>query len=286
MSNNSSQIGDLRALDVRRQPPAPERSAPPRSHSTGVLLRSLGIRAGGLGLDHLGMDEGSRARLVDALSWAQGIVLAAGPPGSGRTTTILAAVEHIRHERKTALSHEASAAELFVPEIRDSSTAELGMRGALADCLVLSTIRALDAALALRRLISFGMPPSLLASRLQAIVSQRLVRAVCPGCREEVAVNAAQFDSSLPLTQWKGSGCNRCGGTGYCGRTGIFDVFRMDPLFRSELARYTAPARALSALGLIASRLYEDGLRQVRAGVTTVEEVLRVAPVDGREVAD
>ena len=283
MSNNSSQIGDLRALDVRRQPQVSERSAPPRSQDTSILLRSLGLPAGRFGLDHLGMDEGTRALFVDAMSRAPGIVLAAGPPGSGRTTTIVATVDHIRHGRRDTMpSRDGSAAEIFIPEIRDSSTAELALRGALAECLVLSAICAPDAAHVLRRLISFGMPPSLLATKVQAIVSQRLIRTVCRGCREETAVKKALFDSSLPLTEWRGAGCDRCSGTGYRGHTGIFDVFKMDESFRSELAQFTAALRAPSALGRIGSRLYEDGLRQVRAGVTTVEEVLRVTAVDHR----
>ena len=232
------------------------------------------------------MDEGTRALFVDALSWAHGIVLAAGPPGSGRTTTIVATVEHIRNGRNESPSQDESADEIFVPEIRDSSTAELAMRGALADCVVLSTIHARDAAQALRRLMSFGVPPSLLATKLRAIVSQRLVRTVCRGCREQMAVEKALLDASLPMTEWRGSGCERCGGTGYRGHTGIFDVFRMDQSFRSELARYTGAPRTPSALGLVDSTLYENGLRQVRAGVTTVEEVLRVTSEDHCQVAD
>jgi general secretion pathway protein E len=225
---------------------------------------------------------------MDALARPQGVVLAAGPPGSGRTTTIYAAVEHVRHCREIMPTPEQFAGELFVPEIRDTGTAELAMRGALAGCLVVSTMHAHDGARAIRRLISLGVPPGFLAAKVQAIVAQRLVRTVCASCREETAVRNALLDSSLPLSEWRGTGgdCERCGGSGYRGWTGIFELVVMDDSLRRELAHYAVGITRQLSLSLTRASLYQDGLRLVRAGVTTVDEVLRVTALDRRDVTN
>ncbi len=192
MSTNSIQLGDLRALGAgsRRSHVAELSDLPHLQHH--VFLRSLGVESGRLGLDHLGMGDGTRAILTDALARPQGVVLAAGPPGSGRTTTIYAAVEHIRSCRAIMPTPEELSGDLFVPEIRDTATAELVMRGAHAGCLVVSTMRAHDAAQVIRQLISFGVPHDFLVAKIQAVVGQRLVRMVCVTCREEVAVRNSQ----------------------------------------------------------------------------------------------
>ncbi|HKW46948.1 MAG TPA: ATPase, T2SS/T4P/T4SS family [Gemmatimonadaceae bacterium] len=275
MSNNLTQPGDKDALDVASQPAKTlEFPDPPKPRRGNVLLRSLGVEPGRLGFDHLGMDEKTRSALMDALARPPGLVLAVGPPGSGRTTTIFAAVEHIRASRTIMLTPEELGGELFVPEIRDLATAELAIQGARAGCLVVSTIRARNAAGAIRRLISLGMSPAFLARQVRAIVAQRLVRTVCDACREETAVRRALVDATLPRTEWRGAGCDRCAGSGYRGRTGIFELLVVDDAFRTEFAQYRE-APSLPALRLTGPGLYEDGLRQVRAGVTTVEEVLR-----------
>ncbi len=288
MSNNSIQLGDLRALGVSRRPQAAELSAPSQQQNRSVFLRSLGVEPGRLGLDHLGMSDSTRTLLMDALARPQGVVLAVGPPCSGRTTTIYAAVEHMRHCREIMPTPEQLAGELFVPEIRDTGTAELAMRGALAGCLVVSTMRAYDGARAILRLISLGVPPGFLAAKVQAIVGQRLVRMVCASCREETAVRNASLDSSLPLSEWRGRGgdCERCGGSGYRGWTGIFEVVAMDDSLRKELAHYVVGITRQLSLSLTRASLYQDGLRLVRAGVTTVDEVLRVTALDRRDVAN
>jgi general secretion pathway protein E len=278
MSNDSIQLRDVRARDGGRRPQGVEVPAPPRRGS--ILLRSLGVDPAPLTFDHLGMGDSTRAALIEALAGTPGVVLAAGPPGSGRTTTTYAAVEQIRNDPKIMLT----SGELFVPEIRDNATAELAMQGALAGCLVVSTIQAAHAGPALRRLISFGMPPSFLAVKLQAIVAQRLVRMVCHGCREETSASNAVFDSALPQIEWRGSGCDRCLGTGYRGRTGIFQILLMDESCRSDLVRFAAGEGRSVAFNPSGPGLFEDGLRQVRAGVTTVEEVLRVTAVDRRKI--
>ena len=285
MSNNSIQLGDLRALGAgSRRPHVADLPGLPHLHNR-VFLRSLGVESGRLRLEHLGMAAGTRAILTDALARPQGVVLAAGPPGSGRTTTIYAAVEHIRSCRAIMPTPEELAGDLFVPEIRDTATADLVMRTAHAGCLVVSTMHAHDASQVIRHLISLCVPRDFLVAKLQAIVAQRLVRMVCVSCREEVAVRNALLDSSLPLSEWRGSGCERCGRSGYRGLTGIFEVLVMDDSLRGELAPDAAGDPRQLTHSLTGASLYEDGLRQVRAGVTTVEEVLRVTTRHRRDVA-
>ena len=265
MSNDSIQLGGLHPVDGGREPRVQALPASPRSPNASVFLRSLGAQPGQLGFDHLGMSYGTRALLVHALARRQGMVLVAGPPGSGRTTTIYAAVEHIRNSRHTVSAHEDPPRVVFVPGIHDRSTADVAMHGTLAGDLIVSTVQASSATSALRQLILLGMPLAFLATNVHAIVTQRLVRTVCRSCRDEVAIPNALFDSMLPLTEWTGSGCDRCGGTGYRGRTAICEVHRMDP--------------TLQTLILAGASLYEDGLRQVRAGSTTLGEVLRATAV-------
>ena len=279
MSNNSIQRGDSRPVDRGRDPRV-GLSASPRSPDASVFLRSLGAQPGQLGFDHLGMSYGTRALLQHALARRQGIVLVAGPPGSGRTTTIYAIVEHIRSICDTINAHEDPPRVVFVPEIHDSSTADMAAHGTLAGDLIVSSIQASTATRAIRQLILLGMPLAFLATHVQAIVTQRLVRMACRSCREEVAIRNALFDSMLPLTEWIGSGCTRCGGTGYRGRTAIFEVHRMDPSLQRSLdcdaSGYAIEVPTSRALSLAGASLYEDGLRQVQAGSTTLEEVLRV----------
>lgn len=275
MSNNSTQPGDLGAFDASRQPQVVALPSPPKAQKRDILLRSLGVEPGRLGLDHLGMSDQTRSILRAALARPQGLVLAAGPPGSGRTTTIYAVVEHIRASRQIMPPTEDLAGELFVPEIRDSATATLAIQGAHAGCLVVSTIRAHDTAAAVQRLMSLGMSPAFLAAGVRAIVAQRLVRKVCNACRERTHVSTAFLSSRPPRRATRSTGCERCGGSGYHGRTGIFELLVIDDLLQREFPHQTGRLNQ-PGFGVVGASLYEDGLRQVRAGATTVAEVLRM----------
>jgi type II secretory ATPase GspE/PulE/Tfp pilus assembly ATPase PilB-like protein len=181
---------------------------------------------------------------------------------------------------------EELAGDLFVPEIRDAATADLVMRGAHAGCLVISTMQAYDAAQVIRRLLALGMPRAFVVAKVQAIIAQRLVRMVCGFCREHVAVRKALLDLSLPLSEWRGSGCERCGHSGYRGWMGIFELVVMDGSLPDKPAPDAAGDVRELTQSLTGASLYEDGLRQVRAGVTTVEEVLRVTARDRRDVTN
>ena len=285
----------------------------PTLHGESVVLRLLDGDSGRVALDQLGMDDATLDALLRVLSRPHGIVLATGPTGSGKTTTLYAAVDRIRTGREKILTVEdpveyqlagvpqvpvnaqvgvtfASALRallrqdpdiLLVGEIRDPETAEIATQAALTGHLVLSTLHTNDAPSALTRLLDLGVAPYLVASTVEAVLAQRLVRTVCSNCKREVEVPHAEVPgaaSMLPRTEWRGTGCDRCLGTGYRGRTGIYELLVLDEELRAEVMRQRGSGelhRVAVAHGM--RTLLEDGLRQVRADVTTMEVVRRVA---------
>jgi general secretion pathway protein E len=279
----------------------------PTLHGESIVLRLLDTESGRVGLEQLGMSDTTLARFADVIVRPHGIVLATGPTGSGKTTTLYAAIDRIRTGREKILTVEdpveyeltgvpqvpvnekvgvtfATALRallrqdpdvMFVGEIRDAETAEIATQAALTGHLVLSTLHTNDAPSALTRLLELGIAPYLVASTVDAILAQRLVRTVCLGCREEHELTGD--DPALPRTEWRGHGCARCYGTGYRGRTGIYELLVADDGLRAELLRRggAGELRRIAVDGGMTT-LYDDGLRQVRAGLTTLEEVLRV----------
>ena len=285
----------------------------PTLHGESVVLRLLDGESGRASLDQLGMADDTLATLERVIARPHGIVLATGPTGSGKTTTLYAAVDRIRTGREKILTVEdpveyqlegvpqvpvnpavgvtfATALRallrqdpdvLLVGEIRDPETAEIATQAALTGHLVLSTLHTNDAPSALTRLTDLGVAPYLVASTVEAVLAQRLVRTVCAGCKREVPVAPAAAlpeGAAPPRTEWRGAGCDACLGTGYRGRTGIYELLLLDDALRAEVMRQrgSGELRRLAAAGGMRT-LLEDGLRQVRAGVTTLEEVLRVA---------
>jgi len=284
----------------------------PILHGESVVLRLLDKERGRIGLEGLGMGADTLAAFVRAIERPHGIVLATGPTGSGKTTTLYAAVERIRTGREKILTvedpveyelpgvaqmpvHEkvgvtfASALRallrqdpdvMLVGEIRDEETAEIATHAALTGHLVLSTLHTNDAPTALTRMLDLGVAPYLVASTVEAVLAQRLVRVICSACREPVDLDAAAQDlfgrsGSLPPHLFRGRGCEQCRGTGYRGRAGIYELLIMDDEMRAALQRGAGEIRTL-AMGRGMRTLRDDGLRQARAGVTTLEEVLRV----------
>jgi type II secretion system protein E len=285
----------------------------PTLHGESVVLRLLDKDGGRVGLGELGMDSDTLRLFAEAVSRPHGIVLSTGPTGSGKTTTLYAAVDHIRTGREKILTVEdpveyqlegvpqipvkekfgvtfATALRavlrqdpdvLLVGEIRDQETAEIACHAALTGHLVLSTLHTNDAPAALTRLVDLGIPPYLIASTVEVVLAQRLVRIVCPLCAKPVAPAASilralgETAASLPETA-HGSGCEHCRGTGYRGRTGIYEFLVMTDLLRTELHRHLGAGELRQRAREGGMRtLREDGLRLIRAGVTTPEEVLR-----------
>ena len=266
-------------------------STVPTLHGESIVLRLLDKERGRIAFDDLGMEDAAAHRLGEVLARPHGIVLATGPTGSGKTTTLYAAVDSLRTGREKILTvedpveyelpgvpqvpvHEkvgltfATALRsllrqdpdvLLVGEIRDEETAEIATHAALTGHLVLSTLHTNDAPSALVRLLDLGVAPYLVASTVEAVLGQRLVRKVCPACRGEAA------------------DCPTCRGTGYRGRTGIYELLVMTDELRDALPqqRGAAELRALAIQSGMRT-LRDDGLRLVQAGVTTLEEVTRV----------
>jgi general secretion pathway protein E len=243
-----------------------------------------------------------------------GMIVVTGPTGSGKSTTMYSILSKLNSISRNIVTVEdpveyqlagvpqvpvnaavgvtfATALRallrqdpdvLLVGEIRDPETAEIATQAALTGHLVLSTLHTNDAPTALTRLLDLGVAPYLVSSTVEAVLAQRLVRTVCPDCRREVDTVATLtlpgIEAALPRTEWRGTGCESCLGTGYRGRTGIYEMLVLDDELRAEVMRQRG-AGELRHLAIAHGMrtLFEDGLRQVRAGVTTLEEVLRVA---------
>jgi general secretion pathway protein E len=287
----------------------------PTLHGESVVLRLLDKDRGRIALVDLGMGDDTRRRFEEVISRPHGIVLSTGPTGSGKTTTLYAAVEKIRTGREKIVTVEdpveyelagvpqvpvnpkvgltfATALRailrqdpdvMLVGEIRDRDTADIATHAALTGHLVLSTLHTNDAATALTRLVDLGIEPYLVASTVEAVLAQRLVRRICPMCAAAVQLTfeertALAIPEGEPLSAMRGAGCEECRGTGYHGRTGIYELLVMDDELRTALDR-NASAGHLTKLARNKGMrlLHEDGVRLIREGVTTAEEVLRVA---------
>jgi general secretion pathway protein E len=297
-----------RQIDVRV-------STLPTLHGESVVLRLLDKERGRIELEELGMAADTRKRFAQVIARPHGIVLSTGPTGSGKTTTLYAAVDAIRTGREKIITVEdpveyelagvpqvpvnekvgltfANALRallrqdpdiMLVGEIRDHETADIATHAALTGHLVLSTLHTNDAATALTRLVDLGIEAYLVASTVEAVLAQRLVRKVCDRCGQETPLTSEQraaLGDNVSKVQraMKGTGCSACRGTGYRGRTGIYELLVMDDELRTALHQ-DASAGHLARLGVAKGMrlLRDDGIRLVNEGVTTVEEVLRVA---------
>jgi type IV pilus assembly protein PilB len=297
---------DGRQIDVRTV-------ALPVVRGEALVMRILDDRGQRLELEQLGMSAEDREKLTRALSRNQGAVIVAGPTGSGKTTTLYAAVDTVGTDQRTLatiedpVEHRIEGAKqvqvdprkdltfasglrsmlrgdpdvLMVGEIRDRETARMAVGASLAGHLVLSSIHAGDAAGTITRLRDAQLEPYLLASALTCIVAQRLVRTLCPSCRRETVISrstlrAHGFRASRNLKAWEPVGCRRCGGNGYRQRTGIFEVMPLDDGIRSRIMD-AVPAHLLgqTAIEHGLRPMREDGLAKVREGVTSFPELIR-----------
>jgi len=296
-----------REIDVRV-------SVIPMLHGEAVVLRLLDRSAALRGLDALGMSPETCLALERICEIPHGIVLVTGPTGSGKTTTLYAALSRINDVRRkiitiedpieyhlyginqiqvapkagmtfslglrSILRHDPDV--ILVGEIRDQQTAQIAVQASLTGHLVFSTLHTNDAPGAVTRLVDMGVEPYLVASSLEAVLAQRLVRVICPDCAEpyepsEPEALKATFHCEAPELLHRGAGCRRCQGTGYYGRTGVFELMAITEQVRSLILRRasTGQIRA-AALAEGMCSLRQDGWRHVLAGKSTVEEVLRV----------
>jgi general secretion pathway protein E len=285
----------------------------PTGHGERVVLRLLDKQAGRLQLDSLGMNPEALRQLDLLIQQPHGIVLVTGPTGSGKTTTLYAALSRLDATQLNMMTVEdpieydldgigqtqvnaridmtfARALRailrqdpdvIMIGEIRDLETAQIAVQASLTGHLVLATLHTNDSAGAITRLVDMGVEPFLLASSLLGVQAQRLVRKVCPACRKPHAPDAAErtaFNGSpVPEVIYAAEGCAACNWTGYQGRTGIYELLTIDDEVRRLIHDTAAEAQLRQyAMKHGMSTLRGDGLRWVAEGVTTFEEVLRV----------
>ncbi len=289
----------------------------PDVQGEGVCLRLLDRRNIQLTLEDLGMPGPVLEDFRRLIAQPHGIFLVTGPTGSGKTTTLYAAlqkinsvedkiitvedpveyhldgIKQIQVNTRTGLTFAAGLRAilrhdpdiLMIGEIRDLETAEIAIQSSLTGHLVFSTLHTNDAPSALTRLIDMGLEPFLVASTIEGLMAQRLVRRICAKCRAEEEIQPADFGPGvLPPDLkrcWRGKGCPECRGTGYKGRQGVFELVVVDDEIRDLILR-RAGANAIkdAAVRKGMRTLREDGWDRVRAGVTTPEEVIRITKSD------
>jgi len=293
----------------------------PTVHGEKIVMRLLKKGAGILSLPELGLRGRALKDFHDSILRPHGIILVCGPTGSGKTTTLYSGLSRINTPKVNIITLEdpveyeivgvnqvqvnpaagltfATGLRSFVRqdpdiimvgEIRDSETTGLAVQAALTGHLVFSTLHTNDAAGAIPRLIDLGAEPFLLASSMTCIVAQRVVRRICPDCKEEYTAPAEVvadikkilgnlYKDEGELKLWRGKKCSSCNNTGYLGRIGIFEVVPItEKIGRLTMERASATAIEKRAIeeGMITMK--QDGYLKVIEGITTIEEVLRVA---------
>jgi type IV pilus assembly protein PilB len=280
-----------------------------------VVMRILDKQRLVTELDHLGMAAADRDLLEHSIKQLHGAVLVTGPTGAGKTTTLYAALSEINTPDRTLITiedpveYELEGVKqvqvnpatgvtfarglrsmirndpdvLMVGEIRDRETAQIAIESALTGHLVLSTLHTNDAPMAPARLIDMGIEPFLVATGLECVIAQRLARRLCENCRQPVKISAETLkgsgfaDAEGPIDAYEPGGCVACGGIGYRGRVGIYEVMVLTKKLRSLILR-KASGEEIAAAAVEAGmrRLRDDGLEKVRRGITTIPEVLRV----------
>ncbi|MFB3893809.1 MAG: type II secretion system ATPase GspE [Phycisphaerae bacterium] len=302
------QVGN-RQIDVRV-------SVIPMLFGEGIVMRILDKSTVLFTLPQLGMAEDTFGVFQDLITRPHGIVLVTGPTGSGKTTTLYAALSAIVSPEikvltvedpveyhldgvnqiqvapkigmtfarglRAILRHDPDV--VMIGEIRDLETAEAAIQAALTGHLVFSTLHTNDACSAATRLLDMGVEPFLVTSTLEAAMAQRLVRTICPDCKESYKPDREKLPADLNLDKvdvlYRGAGCRKCRGTGYHGRTGLYELMLASPAVRDKIMARAPASDIIKAARSDGLRfLREDGWMKVRAGITTPEEVIRSTKV-------
>ncbi|MEO0215560.1 MAG: type IV-A pilus assembly ATPase PilB [candidate division WOR-3 bacterium] len=287
----------------------------PTLYGEKIVMRILDRSALMLDLTKLGFSEEALKKYLKAIESPYGIILITGPTGSGKTTTLYSTLSRLNKPDRQIMTIEdpveynihginqiqvneeigltfAAALRAFlrqapniilVGEMRDTETAEIGIRAALTGHLVFSTIHTNDAPTTINRLVDMGIPPYLVASALILIQAQRLVRRICPNCKEPIKVSPALLEeANIPPDTfpdgivYKGKGCSNCGQTGYKGRIGLYEVMPISPTLRAMILKGASSdevARQAKAEGM--KTLRDDGIEKIKQGITTIEELMR-----------
>ena len=270
----------------------------PTGHGERAVLRLLDKEAGRLDLSHLGMSPALLPQFDHLINQPHGIVLVTGPTGSGKTTTLYAALSRLNASTTNILTVEdpieydligvgqtqvnaridmsfskalrailrQDPDVIMIGEIRDLETAQIAVQASLTGHLVLATLHTNDAAAAVTRLLDMGIEPFLLSSSLLGVMAQRLVRKLCVHCKTN--------DGEV----WKAVGCDKCGLTGYHGRVGVYELLQTTDQIRAQIHNQASEADIRSAAQKTGMKtMREDGERYLRDGTTTLAELLRVA---------
>ena len=286
----------------------------PSVHGEAVVMRVLDKDSIVVELDKLGMAEPERERFERAFNETHGAVLVTGPTGSGKSTTLYAALQRLNTAEKNIITVEdpveyeitgltqvqiapkvgltfatglrsmvrADPDVIMVGEIRDRETAQIAVESALTGHLVLSTLHTNDAPSAITRLIEMGIEPFLVASALDCVVAQRLARMLCSNCKRRAIVPAqilreSGYKALVDLEAYEPVGCRRCGGSGYRGRIGLYEVMHISPEIQTlALERRAAEEIRDLAVHQGMRRLRDDGLEKVHQGRTSIAEIARV----------
>jgi len=285
-----------------------------------IVLRVLASYVKGLSLSELGLSMRDRDILEEVSKKPFGMILVTGPTGSGKTTTLYATLKmlnspdvnvttiedpveykinglnQIQVNSETNLTFAKGLRSIvrqdpdviLVGEIRDEETAEIAVNAALTGHLLLSTFHSNDAATAIPRLLDMGIQPFLLASTMEAIIGQRLVRKICKQCRLSVTITKndpklrfkelKRFFGKDKISAYEGKGCNSCNQTGFRGRTAIYEFINFTPEMKDLILKNPSTNEIWNlAKKQGATSLFEDGIEKVKNGLTTLEELLRVA---------
>ncbi|HUV62663.1 MAG TPA: ATPase, T2SS/T4P/T4SS family [Sedimentisphaerales bacterium] len=302
-----------RAIDLRV-------STLPTNHGEKVVIRVLDSQSVLRGLEQLGMEPDVMSTFAEQIVLPHGILLVTGPTGSGKSTTLYAGLCQMDHGKlnvstvedpveyeldfcnqvqiieKIGLDFATSLRSLLrqdpdvimIGEIRDNETARIAVQAALTGHLVLSTLHTNDAAGSITRLVDIGIEPYLIAASLNAVLAQRLVRKICPKCKQptETSDNIRQYleKAGVQADQvFHGAGCDDCRGSGYAGRVGIYELLVIEERFREMINKDPSAGSMRRAFHEGGRRsLFDDGIVKVKQGLTTIEEVLRVTEVYGK----
>ncbi|MFW5427551.1 MAG: type II secretion system ATPase GspE, partial [Methylophagaceae bacterium] len=299
-----------RGVDVRV-------STLPSGHNERVVMRLLDKSAGRLNLDHLGMDPNTQARLTELIKKPHGIILVTGPTGSGKTTTLYAALTNLNETSRNILTVEdpieyyidgigqtqvnnkvdMSFARglrailrqdpdvVMIGEIRDLETAEIAVQASLTGHLVFSTLHTNTAVGAVTRLRDMGVEPFLLSSSLIGVIAQRLVRLLCEDCKtpyipDQSECELINIDPASQSTLYHPKGCTACNYSGYVGRNGIYEFVEIDDVTRNMIHDGASEQSVEDYVHQCVPTIRQDGMRLVLSGKTALEEVLRVTRED------
>ena len=294
----------------------------PTNRGEKVVIRVLDSQSIVRGLDELGMEPEVMDAFGEQIKEPHGILLVTGPTGSGKSTTLYTALGQMDNEKLNVSTVEdpveyelsfcnqvqanekigltfASALRsllrqdpdiIMIGEIRDKETARISVQAALTGHLVLSTLHTNDAASSITRLVDIGVDAYLIAASLNGVLAQRLVRKICPKCKENYAVTDSvkkYIDKTgiKPSELFHGAGCENCRGSGYIGRLGIYELLIVDNRFKDVIGKDPS-ASNMQRLFRESGRdsLFDDGIKKVKRGLTTIEEVIRVTQMhDGDE---